>query len=274
MINKILIIILIIFNSIFINAYSSDQINFDVPEIEIIDGGNKIIGKKRGTMTINNDVTIEANKFEFDKIKNILIAQGDIKIEDKINNYYFFAQSILYNQNEERIKLKDKVEALVNNQYKFQTEDITIHRNEMTISSDIGAIIIDELNQTRFEIGKFNYSLNDEILKGEKIFINTKYNRPFSDKYFFKSAVFDLKNQNYIAQGININLKKDIFGNKNNDPRFKGISSSSKDGVTTINKGVFTSCKKNDTCPPWTIQADKVTYDKNKKQINYDNALV
>ena len=116
--------------------------------------------------------------------------------------------------------------------------------------------------------------LKIKILKGEKIFINTKYNQPFSDKYFFKSAVFNLKNQNYIAQDINIDFKKDLFGNKNNDPRFKGLSSSSKDGITTINKGVFTSCKKNDKCPPWTIQADKITYDKNKKQINYDNALV
>ena len=85
---------------------------------------------------------------------------------------------------------------------------------------------------------------------------------------------FNLQNQSYIAQDINIDFKKDMFGNEQNDPRFKGLSSSSKNGVTTINKGVFTSCKKNDNCNPWTIQADKITYDKNKKQINYDNALV
>ena len=54
----------------------------------------------------------------------------------------------------------------------------------------------------------------------------------------------------------------------------KGLSSSSRDGITTINKGVFTSCKKNDNCPPWTILADKITYDKNKKQMIYDNALL
>ena len=66
----------------------------------------------------------------------------------------------------------------------------------------------------------------------------------------------------------------DIFGNKKNDPRFKGITSSSKNGVTTIEKGIFTSCKKNDKCPPWSVQANKITYDKNKKQILYDNALI
>ena len=144
----------------------------------------------------------------------------------------------------------------------------------MILSSEVGAVILDSLNETRYEIGKFSYSLKNKILKGEKIFVNTKYNLPFSDKYFFKSAIFDLKNQNYLAQNIDIEFKKDLFGNKNNDPRFKGISSSSKDGITTINKGVFTSCKKNDDCPPWTIQADKIIYDENIKQINYTNALV
>ena len=98
--------------------------------------------------------------------------------------------------------------------------------------------------------------------------------RPFSDNYFFKSAIFNLKDQSYIAKDIDINLKKDIFGNKKNDPRFKGISSSSKNGVTTIDKGIFTSCKKNDKCPPWSVQAKKITYDKNKKQILYDDALI
>ena len=103
---------------------------------------------------------------------------------------------------------------------------------------------------------------------------NTKYKEPFSDKFFFKSAIFDLKNQSYIAQDIKIDFKKDMFGNKANDPRFKGLSSSSKGGVTTINKGVFTTCKKNNNCPPSSIQADKITYDENKRQILYDNALV
>ena len=68
--NKISLIILIIFSLIAIKAHGSDQMSFDVTEIEIIDGGNKIIGKNRGTITTDNGITIEANQFEFDKIKN------------------------------------------------------------------------------------------------------------------------------------------------------------------------------------------------------------
>uniref|UniRef100_UPI003F84C5DA LPS-assembly protein LptD n=1 Tax=Candidatus Pelagibacter sp. TaxID=2024849 RepID=UPI003F84C5DA len=263
-----------IFNLSILNTKSDDQINFDVSEIEILEGGNKIIGKNRGIITTNNGITIEADKFTFDKIKNNLEAKGNITVKDQLNNYTFSANNIFYNKNEEKIELKGKAEALVDTNYKFNSQNITILRDEQIISSDEGATILDNLNLTRYEIGKFSYNLNEKVLKGENIFINTKYNQPFSDKYFFRSAVFNLKSQNYIAQDININFKKDVFGNKNNDPRFKGLSSSSKDGITTINKGVFTTCKKNDKCPPWSIQADKITYDENKKRILYNNALV
>ena len=71
--NKLSIIFFLIASNLFIfNTYSYAQINFDVTEIEILDGGDKIIGKNRGTITTNNGIIIKANKFEFDKIKNRL----------------------------------------------------------------------------------------------------------------------------------------------------------------------------------------------------------
>ena len=272
--NKIITLILIILNLNFLNVQSNEQIVFDVSELEILDGGNKIIGKNRGNIVTDNGMSIEADKFEFDKKKNVLKANGNIIIKDQINNYYFLAENILYIKNKERIEIKGKSEGTIDTNYKFEIKDVVILRNDMKISSDVGAVILDNVNLSRYEIGKFSYSLKNKILKGEQIFLNTKYNQPFSDKYYFKTAVFNLKDQSYVAQDINIKFKKDTFGNENNDPRFKGLSSSSKNGITTINKGVFTSCKKNNNCPPWSIQADKITYDESKKQINYNNALV
>ena len=109
MLNKILIFSVILFNLIIFNVYSNDQITFDVSEIEILDGGNKIVGKKRGTITTNDGIIIEANNFIFNKIENILEAEGDIIIKDKINNYNFSAQNIIYKKNKERVVLKGKV---------------------------------------------------------------------------------------------------------------------------------------------------------------------
>ena len=98
--SKILIFILIIFNFTIFKVNSSDQISFDVTEIEILDGGNRIIGKNRGTINTNNGIIIEADQFEFDKIKKILSAQGNVEIEDKLNKYNFSAQKIIYFQKE------------------------------------------------------------------------------------------------------------------------------------------------------------------------------
>ena len=41
-----------------------------------------------------------------------------------------------------------------------------------------------------------------------------------------------------------------------------------------INKGVFTSCKKNEGCSPWSIQAKKIKHNKKSKQLIYDNAVL
>ena len=108
MLNKTLIFFLLFSNLIFLNSYSDDQINFDVSEIEILDGGKKIVGKNRGTITTENGIIIQADKFEFDKIKNILEAKGNVTIEDKLNNYNFFAKAITYFKNEEKIEIQGK----------------------------------------------------------------------------------------------------------------------------------------------------------------------
>ena len=121
MLNKIIILLVLISNLFILNAFSNDQISFDVSEIEILDNGNKIIGKNRGTITTNNGITIEADRFEFDKVKNILKAQNNIIIEDTTNNYNFSAQDILYFKNEERIEIKGNAEALIETNYKFNS---------------------------------------------------------------------------------------------------------------------------------------------------------
>ena len=70
--NKIFIIFLIIISNLFVfKTYSNDQISFDVTEIEILDGGNKIIGKNRGTITSKNGILIKADKFLMSSIREI-----------------------------------------------------------------------------------------------------------------------------------------------------------------------------------------------------------
>ena len=72
----------------------AEVFNFDVTEVEIIEEGNKFLGKKGGTATSEDGTVIKAKNFEYDKIKNILIATGDVEIDDIKNNIIIYSQKI------------------------------------------------------------------------------------------------------------------------------------------------------------------------------------
>ena len=127
-------------------------------------------------------------------------------------------------------------------------------------------------NSQVYQLKNFHYSINDEILKGNDILIITNYNLPKSDKFYFSNAVVDLKNEKFFGKDVKVNIHKTIFGNPENDPRLKGVSAKADNIKTIVNKGIFTSCKENDKCPPWSLKSKKITHDKIKKQILYDGA--
>ena len=83
-----------------------------------------------------------------------------------------------------------------------------------------------------------------------------------------------LKNKTFAVKDFEFKFKKDGVFNKDNDPRLKGLSATSENDITIINKGIFTSCGYNDDCPPWALSANKIIHDKNKKQMIYEGALL
>ena len=83
------------------------------------------------------------------------------------------------------------------------------------------------------------------ILKTEIAYLNTK-----SGKLFGKDVNLDLSNSSF---------------DKDNQPRLKGNSITKDENVTEVTKGVFTTCKKRDGCPPWQMSAEKIQHDKKKQ---------
>ena len=65
-----------------------------------------------------------------------------------------------------------------------------------------------------------------------------------------------------------------MFDDENQDPRIYGSSSLSDKNKTVVNNAIFTSCKLNDDCPPWSIKAEKIVHDKIKKDMIYKNAIL
>ena len=116
-------------------------------------------------------------------------------------------------------------------------------------------------------MSNFIYNINKEELKGENILITTNYNLPKSDKFYFSNAIINLSKKKFLAGDTEIKIHKNIFSNNENDPRLLGVSSRSDGNKTLVNKAIFTSCKINDDCPPWSISAE--TLNMIKKKTNY-----
>jgi len=334
--NKLLFFLIFLFvsNFFFLNVNSAEQFNFDVTEIEILQNGNVIKGVKKGVVTTNDGITINADTFTYKKLLNVLIAEGNVKIkdnnksleiysdrviynknkeiittnknskaiyeigkfifadsfkldrnqnilnangkvkiEDTLNNYLITGKDFTYFKDSEKIITKGETKAFLQSKYKITSEDVIYLIKENNLSSGKKTKIEDDNSQVYF-VENFNYSINQEIFKGEKILIITNYNLPDSDKIFFENAIINLAEQRFIAKDTEIEIHKGIFDKSENDPRLKGVSSISDNNITIINKGVFTSCKKNDDCPPWSIFADEIKHDKTKKQLIYKDAIL
>ena len=127
---------------------------------------------------------------------------------------------------------------------------------------------IKDSNNNLYELDSFDYQVEKEFLKGENILVTENYKMSSNekDKYFFKSGFIDFKNKYYKTGPAKIFIRKNIFDRSENDPRIYGQSSSHKNGVTTLKKAVFTSCKRTDKCPPWHIEASEIKHDKNKNK--------
>ena len=329
---KILIIVIILFQ--FNILLAKDQFNFDITEIEIKENGNKFFGLKRGSITTNSGIEIDADEFIYDKILNILDAQGNVKIIDKLNNYTIYSNKITYLKNDEIIftkgaskaindnmvltadefkylkrnniliaKNKVKIdnpdeniliiteeltydqnkdiiftkgftEAKVQNKYNFYSNNVFYNNQNAELASKKKTQVLDD-NFNLYELDEFNYSKKKFLLKGKNVKIKTNFNsNNNSDEYFFESGFFDLKNRNFNAGETKINMQKGVFGNIENDPRLFGARSFKEDEITQVDKGIFTSCKKREGCPPWSIQAQKIIHNKKKKQLIYDHALL
>ena len=243
---------------------------------------DKTIYKKNDELIISEgaskaeleNIIIKGEIFEYYKLKNIFNAKKNVIIFDKINEVEILSEDITYNQNKKTFFSKGPTESKIQSKYNLDSSDVVFLRNEMVIKSSEETNLYDDKNNY-YKLSRFDYDINDKSLKGENVIVTTNFNLPKSDKYYFKSGFFNFNDKEFLAKDTKILLHSDLFGISENNPRIKGVSSSSKNGVTTINKAVFTSCKINDDkCPPWSISAKKIAHDKNKKQLIYEDAVL
>ena len=152
----------------------------------------------------------------------------------------------------------------------------------MQLSSSEKATLKDD-DGSVYNFSNFDYLINEKILKGNDVEIITNFDEEKSDQFFFSSGIFNLNNKKFTGKDTKILLHKTIFDKEKekflelifeNEPRLYGVSSEGDDSKTIIKKGVFTSCKKNDDCPAWSMKSKKITHDKEKRQLIYENSIL
>ena len=266
---KIIFLITLCLN--FFEFSHGEDFIFNVTEIEIEDNGNLYKGINKGKITTDNQIEIISNNFKYLKKANNLEVNGKVKLTDYKNNIIINAEKIIYLKNDEIIYTIGKTKVRVSDEYIVNGYNLTLFRNKMILSSDNHTTISDS-EANIYELSEFEYSINQEILKGKKIEVTTNFEKQNSDKLFFEEGFFNLKENKFLAKNVNIKFHKSLFDDVKNDPRISSLTSYGDQQNTYFDKGVFTSCKKTDKCPPWKITSKKIHHDKVKKQMNYKNA--
>ena len=260
------VIFFLVFLTSFLSAHS-EELRFEATSIELEDK-DKIITAKQGVKILSGDeIIIDADNMIYNKEKKFLQANGNIIIRNKRENIEIKSDEITYDKNIERIVSSGNVEIKFNDNYTLTTKEIIYLKNSGEILINYISKITDNY-KNEIEISQLNYTTNNKLLKGKKV----KLLDLEKNLYNFDKAIIDFLENKIIADNVSIDFNKNIFGNPLNDPRLKGNYFFSDGKNSIIRKGVFTTCKKNDNCPPWQLKAKEINHDKEKKIISYKDA--
>ncbi len=263
--NNLKIIILIFIINVFqSNLFASEEFVFESKSIELEKTKNLLIAKDGVTVTTNDGLLINAKESIYDRNLKILDLIDNVKILDQIQEVQIESEKITYEKKLEKIFSDNLTKIEINNSHIINGKNITFLRNDLTIFSNEITTVKDQHGNT-LKVHGFSYSLENKILKTKKLrFLDNQ-----SNEYKSNNSFIDLNNNEIAAKDIQIYFAEGEMGK---DARLKGSSMISKDDVTTINNGVFTTCKIRDDCPPWTFQSKEIKHDKKSQTINYKNS--
>ena len=262
---KIIYIIFILLFLSFSTSMAENDLTFESDSIEFTDNGNLITAKNGVEITSQDGLKIFSNESTYSKITKQLVLRGEIEIIDDKKGLNIKSEHIEYDRKLEIINSKKKTLVSIDNNYKISTSNISYFVKKNIVSSSEKTLLIDNFNN-KVETEDFIYFINKKEFKSSNLVLTDKD----LNKYFSNETMISLTKNEILAKDIQVYFSKS--GGLGENARLKGSSMISNNNSTIIKKGIFTSCKKNGSCPPWTIQSEEIKHDKNKKIIEYKNA--
>ena len=158
----------------------------------------------------------------------------------------------------------------------FRSDKIIYNKSLRIIQAFGNSKFIDNKNRI-LTADNFEYDLEKKIVSAEN---KVKFLDNYKNVYYFSRLKADDKFEEIIGYNLNSDLNKEKFQSKDKfnefvEPKLSGKEVSIKENITIIKDGKFTSCKstnEKEGCPYWSLNADLVTHDKEKREIIYKNA--
>ena len=219
-----------------LNVTIAKELTFDTQQIEILDDGKTITALNGTAKSVEDNLEIIANKFIYNKDLLTLKVFDDITLKNTEHQITIKAKKLFYDLGK-KILFSDK---------------------DSEIQDKFGNLYL---------VDNFNYEIEKDLVKINGVKIVDKEMNILN----LEKAFINLNSKKLIAKDVSAKLS-DIFQSNNGNNRLKGNSLIFENDTSTITKGVFTTCKKTDTCPPWQMTAKKIIHNKKNKTIYYQNA--
>ena len=218
------------------------------------------------------NLNIQSKNISIDKSSKLTVFNNEVVAKNNKGNE-FQTNYAEYDKNFSLLKSKGETTILTSEGFLVSGENIIFDNKKKLIKSNDNAVITD-LEGNNIFLEKFEYSTKNNFFKssGNIEVIDSKKN-----SYKFSQIYIDEIKREIIGSDIKAYLNDPgLKINKKNKPRVFANTVRIKDQTSKFDKSIFTLCdyRENDKCPPWSLQANQMSHDKNKKTVYYDNAVI
>tara|TARA_Y100000389_G_scaffold145463_1_gene144027 strand:+ start:2812 stop:5196 length:2385 start_codon:yes stop_codon:yes gene_type:complete len=267
MINKIILAFIIFIVSC--NSSMAQIFKFETKNIEIIDEKNEIIAGKGKVISLDDDLEINADKFKYFKDLDILKANGNGLAIIRSKNIKFEFDNAIFDQKNLIIEANQNVNIdFTDKGLNIKTDKIILNQKKNLLKSNSKTLVKDNF-KNNFISDSFVYEIDKNLLKTINLISRDKDDNTLKTPIAFINTA----SGKIFGKDMSLELNNSSF-NDENQPRLKGNDIIHDQDKTEITKGVFTTCKKSDGCPPWQLFAKKIKHDKKKQTMFYDGALL
>ena len=264
LLSYLLVIILYLLNQ---TITSANTVELDVAEIIILDSEGVVKASNGVAKSIKDNIEINAQEFIYNKNLSIIDATKDVKIIDLNRNIEIRSEKINYDIGGGVINVTNNASLKdLDKDIKVESQNIIYDITNKIIKSNVPSIITDSF-QNIIHTSSFSYNIDNGLIKINK----SKFTDSQKNIFEIRTGYINLVTNKLIAKDIVLKFNSSEF-NKDNEPRLKGRTLTIDENNSIFTKGVFTLCKKNDSCPPWQIYSENIRHDRNKKMVFYKNA--